>query len=170
MRPISAAIARTLATSVTSVMTPSEREAITTSAPASRKATTSAAPIPRLPPVTTATLPSRRKASSTPLTGAPPGCLKPHGRGPAGAGQALSRMDHALHAAGILATGLQGVLRRIELVVTGDYGLQVDAPVGRQRARGRVGVGVAECPGHPDLARLNLRQRQLAGLARPQPR
>src|SRR4051812_2554614 len=162
MRPISAAIARTLATSVTSVMTPSEREAITTSAPASRKATTSAAPIPRLPPVTTATLPSRRKASSTPLTGAPPGCLKPHGRGPAGAhhgtmappgclkphgrgptgahhgtmappgclkphgrgpagaGQALSRMDHDLHAAGILATGLQGVLRRIELVVTGD--------------------------------------------------
>ena len=66
-------IARTLSTSVTSVITPSERDATTTSAPASRRATTSAAPIPRLPPVTTATLPSSRKASIT-FTRPPPEC------------------------------------------------------------------------------------------------
>ena len=36
--PTSATIARTLSTSVTSVMTPSERDAMTTSAPASRSA------------------------------------------------------------------------------------------------------------------------------------
>ena len=63
----------------------------------------------------------------------------------------------------------QCVLRRIELVVARDYRLQVNAAVRRQRDRGRVRVRVAERPGHPDLLRLDLRQRELAGLARPQP-
>src|SRR3954453_21611119 len=136
-------------------MTPSEREATTTSAPASRRATTSAAPMPRLPPVTTARLPSSRNASRTPLTAAPPECLKPRGWSLVYRWPGSSRMDHDFDAAGIVATDLQGVLRRIELVVARDYRLQVNAPIGGERDRGRVCVRVAERARDPDLLRLD---------------